>query len=240
MQRPSQRAVNDIRPIQFTRHFTRHAAGSVLACFGDTQVICTASVEEGVPRFMKDQGRGWITAEYSMLPSATNTRNKREVNRGKPSGRTSEIQRLIGRSMRAAVDLKALGEYTITIDCDVIQADGGTRTTAISGATVALIDAFDHMIQQGLISSSPLKYKIAAVSVGIFQGQPVLDLDYAEDSQCDTDMNIVMTEHNDFIEIQGTAESGTIKREQLNQLLTLAEHGMKAIFTQQEKSLETT
>jgi ribonuclease PH len=239
MQRPSQRAANDIRPIQFTRHFTCHAAGSVLTCFGNTKVICTASVEAGVPRFLKDQGSGWITAEYSMLPGATNTRYKREINRGKPSGRTSEIQRLIGRSMRAAVDLKALGEYTITIDCDVIQADGGTRTTAISGATVALIDAFDYMINEGMITESPLKHRIAAVSVGIYQGAPILDLDYAEDSQCDTDMNIVMTEHNEFIEIQGTAENGTIKREQLNQLLTLAEHGMETIFKQQAQSLES-
>jgi ribonuclease PH len=238
MQRPSQRQNDQLRPIEFMRHYTCHAAGSVLACFGNTKVICTASVVSGVPRFLQEKQSGWLTAEYSMLPSATNTRNRREVNRGKPSGRTSEIQRLIGRSLRAAIDLKALGEHTITIDCDVIQADGGTRTTAISGAMVALTDAINGMLAKKMITTSPIKHQIAAVSVGIYKETPVLDLDYAEDSQCETDMNIVMTEDGKLIEIQGTAEEAPFSRQQLNDLLSLAEKGTQEIINLQNKTLE--
>ncbi|MCB1828202.1 MAG: ribonuclease PH, partial [Coxiellaceae bacterium] len=200
--RPSKRAADQLRPISFTRHFTKHAEGSVLTCFGDTKVICTASIDEGVPRFLKDSGQGWVTGEYGMLPRSTTERMSREAARGKQGGRTVEIQRLIGRSLRAAVDLEALDGYTITIDCDVIQADGGTRTAAISGSCVALIDAMRSLQYQNKLKKDPLKHMIAGISVGIYEGTPVLDLDYAEDSNAHTDMNIIMTDNEAFIEIQ--------------------------------------
>ncbi|MEJ2406263.1 MAG: ribonuclease PH, partial [Candidatus Thiodiazotropha sp.] len=202
--RPSGRQPNELRPIRITRGFTKHAEGSVLVCFGDTQVICTASIEEQVPRFLKGAGQGWVTAEYGMLPRSTTDRMGREAARGKQGGRTLEIQRLIGRSLRAAVDLKALGERTITLDCDVIQADGGTRTASITGACVALVDALEHLRKQGLLNQSPLLNMVASVSVGVFNGTPVLDLDYAEDSNAETDMNVVMNDQSGFIEVQGT------------------------------------
>ena len=238
MKRPSNRAHNEHRDIHFIRNYTCHSAGSVLASFGNTKVICTASIEKGVPKFLQDSGSGWLTAEYSMLPSATSNRNRREVARGKPSGRTCEIQRLIGRSLRAALDLTLLPDHTITIDCDVIQADGGTRTTAISGAVVALVDAINTLRDQRIITASPLKQLIAATSVGIYQGSPVLDLDYPEDSQCDTDMNIVMGADSQFIEIQGTAENGTFSNQQLTELLALAEHGIQTIIKRQQDCLD--
>ena len=205
MKRPSGRAANQLRPVRITRHYTKHAEGSVLVEFGDTKVICTASVENGVPRFLKGQGQGWLTAEYGMLPRATDQRTQREASRGKQGGRTLEIQRLIGRSLRAAVDLRKLGENTIYIDCDVIQADGGTRTASITGATVALADALKHLKATGALKGDAMKQLVAAVSVGIYQGEPVLDLDYLEDSSAETDLNVVMTEAGGFIEIQGTA-----------------------------------
>ena len=203
--RPSQRANNELRPVSFTRHFTCHAEGSVLVSFGNTKVICTASVEDRVPPFLKGKGSGWVTAEYSMLPRSTNTRSRREVTAGKQSGRSMEIQRLIGRSLRTIIDLEALGEKTITIDCDVIQADGGTRTASITGAYVALCDAMNHLLSKKSISKSPVYGQLAAVSVGIYNGEPVLDLDYAEDSNAETDMNVVMNEAGAYVEIQGTA-----------------------------------
>jgi ribonuclease PH len=207
--RPSGRQFNELREINFTRHYTKHAEGSVLVEFGDTKVLCTASVSEGVPRFLKGSGEGWITAEYGMLPRSTDTRIEREATRGKQGGRTLEIQRLIGRALRAAVNMKTFGENTIIIDCDVIQADGGTRTAAITGGMIALLDALYHLKRKGAIKAEPLKYLIAAVSVGIYKGQPMLDLDYIEDSSADTDMNVIMNEHGQFIEIQGTGENGT-------------------------------
>lgn len=237
MQRPSGRQPNNMRPITFTRHFTKHAEGSVLVCFGDTQVLCTASIEDGVPRFMKGQGRGWITAEYGMLPRATHTRSQREAARGKQSGRTVEIGRLIGRSLRAAVDLEALGEFTITIDCDVLQADGGTRTAAISGASVALVDALRVLQRNGKLKTDPLKHMIAAVSVGIYQGEAVLDLDYAEDSQAETDMNVIMTSEGGFVELQGTAEGETFNHEQLLSMLAIAKEGIEQINQAQQTAL---
>jgi ribonuclease PH len=212
--RPSLRSADALRPVRFTRHFTRHAEGSVLVCFGDTQVICTASVEENVPGFLKGKGQGWVTAEYGMLPRSTGSRMKREAASGKQSGRTQEIQRLIGRSLRAVVDLKKLGERQIVIDCDVIQADGGTRTASICGAWLALHDAIAGLLARGALSESPLLDHVAAVSVGVYQGQPVLDLDYPEDSACDTDMNVVMTGAGGFVEIQGTAEGAPFSREE--------------------------
>ena len=225
MQRPSGRAPAQLRDISITRNFTCHAEGSVLVCFGDTRVICTASVEKGVPRFMRGQGRGWVTAEYGMLPRSTGTRMGREASRGKQGGRTVEIQRLIGRSLRAALDLGKLGENTITIDCDVIQADGGTRTASITGACVALVDAIRYLQQQQLIEADPLLQMIASVSVGIYQGVPVLDLDYPEDSAADTDMNVIMGESGGFIEVQGTAEGAPFARNELDGMLDLAGQG---------------
>lgn len=236
--RPSQRNPAQLRPIAFTRHYTKHAEGSVLACFGDTKVICTASIEDNVPRFLKDSGQGWVTAEYGMLPRSTGERMSREATRGKQGGRTIEIQRLIGRSLRAAVNLKALNGYTITIDCDVIQADGGTRTAAVSGACIALVDAIRSLQYKKKMTQDPLKHLVAGISVGIFEGTPVLDLDYAEDSNAHTDMNIIMTDNNAFIEIQGTAEGDAFHEHELNDLLALAKKGIGDIIALQKKTLE--
>ena len=213
--RPSSRKPDQMREIKFTRHFTKHAEGSVLIEFGDTRVLCTATVEEKVPGFLKGKGQGWVTAEYGMLPRSTNTRMGREAARGKQGGRTMEIQRLIGRSLRAAIDLEALGERSITLDCDVIQADGGTRTASISGACVALSDAINGLIQQGVLKENPVRNLVASISVGIYQGVPVLDLDYAEDSNAETDMNVVMDDYGQFIEIQGTAEGKTFSMDEM-------------------------
>jgi ribonuclease PH len=235
--RPSGRSQNQLRPVTITRGFTKHAEGSVLVAFGDTQVICTASVVDSVPRFLKGKGQGWLTAEYSMLPRATNTRTDREAARGKQSGRTQEIQRLIGRALRSAVDLKRLGEHTITIDCDVIQADGGTRTAAITGACVALVDAIEHMRQRKTIQDNPLTHRIAAVSVGVFNGLPVLDLDYAEDCKAETDMNVVMNDAGGFIEVQGTAEGVPFSPEELQTMLELAQSGCRELLDIQERAL---
>lgn len=235
--RPSGRTASQIRPLTFTRQFTAHAEGSVLVEFGNTKVICTASVVEGVPRFMKGQGKGWVTAEYGMLPRATHTRNDREAARGKQGGRTMEIQRLIGRALRTAVDLKLLGENTITIDCDVIQADGGTRTASITGACVALVDALNHMRAKGTIKTNPLNFMVAAVSVGIYKGTAVADLDYAEDSNAETDMNIVMTETGKIIEIQGTAEEAPFSFEEMQQMMELGKHAIREIIDEQKRVL---
>jgi len=235
--RPSGRQPDELRPISFTRNFTRHAEGSVLVTCGDTKVICNASVEERVPPFLRGKGSGWVTAEYGMLPRSTSSRMGREAARGKQGGRTMEIQRLIGRSLRAAVDLEALGERQITIDCDVIQADGGTRTSSISGAFVALTDTVNHLIEEGLLEKSPLHGSIASVSVGIYQGTPVLDLDYPEDSAAETDMNVVMNDAGHFIEVQGTAEGHAFRRDELNSMLDLAEKGIGEIFQAQQKAL---
>ncbi|MBY5994098.1 ribonuclease PH [Ferrimonas balearica] len=237
--RSNGRTADQVRPVSITRHFTDHAEGSVLVAFGNTKVICTASVEEGVPRFLRGQGQGWITAEYGMLPRATHSRNQREAARGKQSGRTMEIQRLIGRSLRAAVDLKALGEFTITIDCDVIQADGGTRTAAITGACVALMDAIDYLKGRGLIKVSPLKQQIAAISVGIVGEQAVCDLDYVEDSGAETDMNVVMTEDGRIIEVQGTAEGEPFTHEQMLAMMTLAKEGIAQLIAAQKAAYNT-
>ena len=238
MTRPSGRAADQLRQVTLTRHYTRHAEGSVLVEFGDTRVICTASVEGGVPRFLRGTGQGWITAEYGMLPRSTGERMQREASRGKQGGRTLEIQRLIGRSLRAAVDLKSLGENTIHIDCDVIQADGGTRTAAITGACVALVDALGVMKQRKLIKRVPPVQMIAAISVGIYQGEPVLDLDYPEDSAADTDLNVVMTDKGGFIEVQGTAEAAPFTAEELNAMLELARKGIAELFAHQAAALE--
>lgn len=238
MTRPSGRAADQMRQVTLTRHYTRHAEGSVLVEFGDTKVICTASVEGGVPRFLRGTGQGWITAEYGMLPRATGERMQREASRGKQGGRTLEIQRLIGRSLRAAVDLKTLGENTIYIDCDVIQADGGTRTAAITGACVALVDALRVMKQRKTIKRVPAVQMIGAVSVGIYQGEPVLDLDYPEDSTADTDLNVVMTDKGGFIEVQGTAEAAPFSPEELNAMLELARKGINELFAAQLAALE--
>lgn len=235
--RPSGREVSEIRPVTFTRHFTAHAEGSVLVAFGDTKVICTATVEEGVPRFLKGKGQGWVTAEYGMLPRATHTRNRREAANGKQGGRTMEIQRLIARSLRAAVDLEALGEFTITVDCDVIQADGGTRTASISGASVALADALNLMVKEGKLPANPMKGHVAAVSVGIFEGTPICDLEYVEDSKADTDMNVVMLEDGRMIEVQGTAEAEPFTQEELTAMLELARKGIDDIVVAQKASL---
>ncbi|MGB1091120.1 MAG: ribonuclease PH [Oceanobacter sp.] len=235
--RPSGRQTNELRQVSIQRNFTKHAEGSVLVCFGDTQVICTASVDTSVPSFLRGKGQGWITAEYGMLPRATGSRNNREAARGKQTGRTVEISRLIGRSLRAAVDLEALGENTITIDCDVIQADGGTRTASITGACVALIDALNWLKANGKVKGEPLKHMISAVSVGIYKEQPVLDLDYAEDSNAETDMNVIMTESGGYVEIQGTAEGDTFKREELNAMLALAESGTQELIEIQKAVL---
>ena len=236
--RPSGRAPDEMRPVRFQTGFTRHAEGSVLASFGDTRVICTASVEEKVPRWMEPDSGGWITAEYGMLPRATHTRTSREASRGRQGGRTMEIQRLIGRSLRAAVDLDKLGPRTITIDCDVIQADGGTRTAAISGGFVALALALETLKRAGRLEDDPLRQPVAAVSVGIFQGQPILDLDYAEDSAAETDMNLVMNRDLAFIEIQGTAEGAPFGRDELDRMIDLARKGIGEIVAAQQIALE--
>lgn len=239
MSRPSGRQPQQLREISITRQFTCHAEGSVLVGFGNTRVICTASVEEGVPRFLRGQGRGWITAEYGMLPRSTGSRMGREAARGKQGGRTVEIQRLIGRSLRAAVDTRRLGEHTITIDCDVIQADGGTRTAAITGSCVALVDALRYLQREGKINTDPLQQMIASVSVGVVGGVPVLDLDYVEDSSADTDMNVVMTEAGEFVEVQGTAEGRAFSREDLDAMLELAAGGIDELIRQQKEALES-
>ncbi len=231
------RQLNELRPISFTRHYTKHAEGSVLVCFGDTKVLCTASVEAGVPRWLKGQGQGWLTAEYGMLPRATGTRTQREAARGKQSGRTQEIQRLIGRSLRAMLDLSKLGENTIHIDCDVIQADGGTRTASISGAAVALIDALEYLQREKKLTQDPLLGLVGAVSVGIKEGKAYLDLNYAEDSTCDTDLNVVMTQAGGFIEIQGTAEDKPFTRAEADSMLSLAESGIRQIIEAQQQAL---
>lgn len=235
--RPSGRDVAQIRPVTITRHFTAYAEGSVLVEFGNTKVICTATIEAGVPRFLKGKGQGWITAEYGMLPRATHTRNRREAAEGKQGGRTMEIQRLIARSLRAAVSLEKLGEYTITVDCDVIQADGGTRTASISGASVALADALNGLVRQGKLAESPMKGHVAAVSVGIYKGTPICDLEYIEDSAADTDMNVVMLEDGRMIEVQGTAEGEPFTTEELNAMLSLANKGIEDIVKIQKASL---
>ena len=231
--RPSGRAPDELRKLSFARAYTRHAEGSVLVGFGDTRVLCTASVEDGVPPFLRGQGQGWVTAEYGMLPRATHTRSAREAARGKQSGRTQEIQRLIGRSLRAVVDLKALGERTVTIDCDVLQADGGTRTAAITGGFVALADAVDVLLRRRSIAQNPLHGQVAAVSVGIYRGTAVLDLDYAEDSNAETDMNVVMNSGGGFIEVQGTAEGHAFRRHELDQLMDLATQGIARLHAAQ-------
>jgi len=236
--RPSTRAADELRPIRITRQFTKHAEGSVLIEFGDTQVICTASVEERVPPFLKGKGQGWVTAEYGMLPRATHTRSSREASRGRQDGRTMEIQRLIGRALRAVMDLDALGERTITLDCDVIQADGGTRTAAITGGFVALADAVRYLIGKKLIKKNPLHGQVASVSVGIYQGIPVLDLDYAEDSEAETDMNVVMNDAGHFIEVQGTAEGHAFRKDELSAMLELAELGIRQLLEKQQLALE--
>ena len=237
MQRPSGRQPDQLRDIVITRNFTCHAEGSVLVAFGDTRVICTASVEQGVPRFLRGSGQGWVTAEYGMLPRSTGTRMGREAARGKQGGRTVEIQRLIGRSLRAAVDLAKLGEHTITIDCDVIQADGGTRTASITGACVALVDALNYLQREKRLLEDPLIQMIASVSVGVYQGTPVLDLDYPEDSAAETDMNVVMGETGGFIEVQGTAEGAPFARDQLDGMLDLASAGISQLVTAQKAAL---
>lgn len=236
--RHSGRAPDQLREIKITRNYTKHAEGAVLVEFGDTKVICTASVEENVPRFLKGQGQGWVTAEYGMLPRSTGSRMDREAARGRQSGRTQEIQRLIGRSLRAAVDMKKLGENTVKLDCDVIQADGGTRTASITGGCVALVDALAAMHDRGLIRENPLKQMIASVSVGIYQGVPVLDLDYLEDSSAETDMNVVMTDGGGFIEVQGTGEDGEFSGEELQQMIALAQNGIAQLFSAQQAALK--
>src|SRR5512140_2180482 len=236
--RPSQRKPDQLRAIRITRHYTKHAEGSVLIECGDTKVICTASVEERVPPHKKGSGEGWVTAEYGMLPRSTGERMSREAAKGKQSGRTQEIQRLIGRSLRAVVDLGKLGERTITLDCDVIQADGGTRTASITGSFVALQDAVSSLMQKGLVKENPLKDAVAAISVGIYQGTPVLDLDYPEDSDCDTDMNVVMLGSGHFVEVQGTAEGHPFSREEMDTLLELAKHGIAQLAEMQRAVLE--
>lgn len=235
--RPSGRTPAQLRDVRITRNYTKHAEGSVLVEFGDTKVICTASVETSVPPFLRGKGQGWITAEYGMLPRSTGSRMLREAAKGKQQGRTVEISRLIGRSLRAAVDLEALGENTITIDCDVIQADGGTRTASITGACVALVDAIAWLKTNGKIKGEPLKQRIAAVSVGIYEGTPVLDLDYAEDSSAETDLNVIMTEHAGFVEIQGTAEGAAFSQDELNAMLALAKQGVGELMAVQEAAL---
>lgn len=235
--RPSGRAQDTLRAVRLTRGFTRHAEGSVLVEFGDTRVLCTASVEEKVPPFLRGKGQGWVTAEYGMLPRATNTRNDREAARGKQSGRTQEIQRLIGRSLRAVIDLDRLGERTVQIDCDVLQADGGTRTAAITGAWVAVHDAVEWLRARNLITESPLTDSVAAVSVGLWRGAALLDLDYAEDSSCDTDMNVVMTGSGGIVEVQGTAEGRPFSRAQVDRLLDLAAHGIGQLTLAQRQAI---
>lgn len=235
--RPSKRANNQLRNVEIIRHFTKHAEGSVLVKFGDTHVLCTASVEEKVPGFLKGKGQGWVTAEYGMLPRSTGSRMDREAAKGKQSGRTQEIQRLIGRSLRAIIDLEKLGERSIHLDCDVIQADGGTRTASITGAYVALHDAITTLLTNGKITESPLKQSVAAISVGVYKGLPVLDLDYIEDSDCDTDMNVVMTTDGGFVEIQGTAEGEPFSQDAMNAMLMLAAHGIAQLINKQNEVL---
>ncbi len=236
--RANGRRADELRPVRIQRRYTRHAEGSVLVEFGDTRVLCTASVEERVPPFLKDTGRGWVTAEYGMLPRSTNTRTDREAARGKQSGRTQEIQRLIGRSLRAVVDLASLGQRTLTIDCDVLQADGGTRTAAITGSFVALHDAIAFLRKKNLLTQNPLRDFVAAVSVGMHKGVALLDLDYAEDSACGCDMNVVMTGAGSFVEVQGTAEGEVFTREQLDALVALAERGIRELIKRQKAALE--
>ena len=231
------RAAHELRPVTLTRHYTRHAEGSVLVCFGHTKVLCTASIEERVPGFLKGQGKGWVTAEYGMLPRATHTRSDREAARGKQGGRTLEIQRLIGRSLRSVMDMEAFGERTLTLDCDVLQADGGTRTAAITGAYVALKDAVTNLMKQGLLKKDPVHGAVAAVSVGIVGGQPVLDLEYSEDSQAETDMNVVMNDAGAFVEVQGTAEGHAFHRHELDAMLKLAEQGVTQLIARQREAL---
>ena len=235
--RSNGRPLDAMRSIEFIRNYTKYAEGSVLTVFGDTKVICTASIEESVPPFLRGRGRGWLTAEYSMLPRSTHTRMEREAVRGRQSGRTQEIQRLIGRSIRAAFDLNAFGERTLKLDCDVIQADGGTRTASISGVMIAAYDAFSLMVEEGLIEKVPLRHFVAAISVGISQGVPMLDLDYQEDSSCDTDMNVVMTESGDFVEIQGTAEGGAFSHAMLGEMLGMAKKGIGELIHMQKRVL---
>jgi ribonuclease PH len=235
--RPSGRRPDELRAVRLTRNYTKHAEGSVLVEFGDTRVLCTASVEEKVPQFLKGKGQGWVTAEYGMLPRATHSRTNREAASGKQGGRTLEIQRLIGRSLRAAVDLKALGERSVTIDCDVIQADGGTRTASITGGCVALVDAINRLREKKLLGADPLRHLVASVSAGIFQGMPVLDLDYAEDSNAHTDMNFVMTDEGGFIEVQGTAEGKVFTREEMLSMAALAEQGIRELIVKQREIL---
>jgi ribonuclease PH len=235
--RPSARAADEPRSIRITRQFTKHAEGSVLVEFGDTRVICTASVEERVPPFLKGKGRGWVTAEYGMLPRATHTRSGREASRGRQEGRTMEIQRLIGRALRSVMDLEALGERTIIVDCDVIQADGGTRTAAITGGFVALADAVRHLINRKQVKKNPLHGQVASISVGIYRGEPVLDLDYAEDSEAETDMNVVMNDAGAFVELQGTAEGHAFRSEELQAMLDLARSGIEHLLRRQRETL---
>ncbi len=236
-QRSQNRAADALRPVRITRQFTVHAEGSVLIEFGQTRVLCTASVEERVPPHKKGSGEGWVTAEYGMLPRATHARSSREAAKGKQSGRTQEIQRLIGRSLRAVFDLKALGERTITLDCDVLQADGGTRTAAITGAFIAAADAVNGLMANGTLAQSPIREPIAAISVGIVEGTPLLDLEYTEDSACDTDMNVVMTAAGHFVEVQGTAEGAAFSRTEMGQLLDLAEKGIQELVAMQRAAL---
>jgi ribonuclease PH len=238
-QRPSQRLADQLRDVRITRNFTRHAEGSVLIEMGDTRVLCTASVEENVPPFLRGKGQGWVTAEYGMLPRSTHTRRAREAAKGKQTGRTQEIQRLIGRSLRAVTDLKALGERQVTLDCDVLQADGGTRCASITGAWVALYEACEKLVQAGKLASNPVTDHVAAISVGIVGGTPVLDLDYPEDSACDTDMNVVMTGRGGIVEVQGTAEGEPFSREQMNALMDLATAGVRRLVAAQESALAT-
>lgn len=235
--RPSGRQPDQLRPVTLTRHFTRHAEGSVLVCFGDTQVLCTASVLPKVPPHKKGSGEGWVTAEYGMLPRSTHTRSDREAARGKQTGRTQEIQRLIGRAMRSVFDLRALGEHTLHLDCDVLQADGGTRTASITGAFVAAFDAVSVMREKGLLVGNPIRDFVAAVSVGVVDGVPVLDLDYPEDSACDTDMNVVMTGSGGFVEVQGTAEGTPFTRAEMDALLGLADQGIRELISLQKHAL---
>jgi ribonuclease PH len=235
--RPSGRAADALRAIRLTRNYTKHAEGSVLIEFGDTRVLCTASIEEKVPGFLKGKGQGWMTAEYGMLPRSTHTRMDREAAKGKQSGRTQEIQRLIGRSLRAAFDLEAFGERTLHLDCDVIQADGGTRTASITGAMVAAHDAFSKLVERKVITAIPIKHFVAAISVGVYKGVPVLDLDYLEDSDCDTDMNVVMTDAGHFVEVQGTAEGAAFDRVTMDRLLDLAQGGIGDLIGLQKKTL---
>ena len=235
--RPSQRQPDQLRTVKITRNFTRHAEGSVLIEMGDTRVLCTASVEESLPPFLRGKGQGWVTAEYGMLPRSTHTRSAREAAKGKQTGRTQEIQRLIGRSLRAVTDLKALGERQITLDCDVLQADGGTRCASITGAWVALYEACEKLVQAGKLPANPVRDHVAAVSVGVYQGTPVLDLDYPEDSDCDTDMNVVMTGAGHYVEVQGTAEGVAFSRTQMDELLVLAEKGIAELIALQQQAL---